>query len=578
MLSFVEYASEKRILELLIKERVKVAMKGKLQSLSPAGIVRNAGLKKRLTIAEQIFILMPARDSWLRPQKKDRIQKDTNEKKSTKQILTRSIALTIKKHRKTYDDFPYLQRLDLFIANLRKDITGDAPLEFNSIKIVGKKKKVDSDNVTILRPICVFESLREKLLIALASKYLSEAFDPLLHEEILSYRPLRKYHNSEEPVITDRDNAIENLQEYRNRHKRQNIYVAECDIQKYFDTINHDIIRNCFAKFAENAHTLCPGFEYRCVKRILDAYLDSYSFYKNVLVENEKLMLCESPRKYESPKDTLFVERGCYTREEFKTSTDRIGIPQGGALSGLISNVVLSTVDKESILQRNDPNRFFCRYGDDIILMHTSRKECERLINQYCNALIEHKLLYHDFVSVSDPELRKPDGSVRPALWDVKSRSPFLWGRNNEEKEQVDWIGFLGYEIRYTGEVRIRRSSLNDKFKSIKRKYRTGAKTLIAKGDFKKDIEKEIQNRIDRFKSEGLVAAKSLNHNKYCMTQVLKLDGYASKLLYRLLYKIACKNNLTAEELAFWWKKAKKQGCINYRNTYKKISNTPVRE
>ena len=577
MLSFTEYASEKRILELLIKERVKVALKGKLKSLSPAVIAKNAEQEKKMTVAEQIFMLMPPRDSWRRPQKKDRVQTNS-ERKSGKQVLTRSIAQTIKKHRKTYDDFPYLQRLDLFIANLRKDITGDAPLEFNSIKIVGKKKKVDSDNVTILRPICVFESLREKLLIALVSKYLSEAFDPLLHEEILSYRPLRKYHNSEEPVITDRDNAIENLQEYRNRHKRQNIYVAECDIQKYFDTINHDVIRNCFAKFAENAHTLCPGFEYRCVKRILDAYLDSYSFYKNVLVENEKLMLCESPRKYESPKDTLFVERGCYTREEFKTSTDRIGIPQGGALSGLISNVVLSTVDKESILQINDPNRFFCRYGDDIILMHTSRKECERLINQYCNALIEHKLLYHDFVSVADPELRKPDGSVRSALWDVKSRSPFLWGRNNEEKEQVDWIGFLGYEIRYTGEVRIRRSSLNDKFKSIKRKYRTGAKTLIAKGYFKKDIEKEIQNRIDRFKSEGLVAAKSLNHNKYCMTQVLKLDGYASKLLYRLLYKIACKNNLTAEELAFWWKKAKEQGCINYRNTYKKISKAQVRQ
>ena len=103
-------------------------------------------------------------------------------------------------------------------------------------------------------------------------------------------------------------------------------------------------------------------------------------------------------------------------------------------------------------------------------------------------------------------------------------------------------------------------------------------KTLIAKGEFKKDVGKEIQNRIDRFKSEGLVAAKSLNHNKYCMTQVLKLDSYASKLLYRLLYKIARKNNMAKEELAYWWKKAKEQGCINYRNTYKKISNTPVRQ
>ena len=572
-MSFVEYASEKRILELLVKERVKVALKGKLQLLSPVVITRNAGLNRKQTIAEQIYMLMPARDLWQRPHKKDRMQKDGKEKKSQKQILTRSIALTIKKHRRSTESFPYLQRLDNFISLLRKEIAGDAPLEFSSIKIVGKKKKVDADNVTIMRPICIFESLREKILIALASKYLSEVFDPLLHEEILSYRPLRKYHNSTAPVLTDRNNAIENLQHYRNAHRRQHIYVAECDIQKYFDTINHDVIRRCFSRFAERLQERHPGFEYRSVERILDAYLNSYSFYKNVMVENECLMKSALPRKYESPKDELFIKRGCYTKEEFHTSTDRIGIPQGGALSGLISNVVLNTVDNESILEKSDHNRFFCRYGDDIILMHTSKAECQRLINGYCDALTEHKLLYHDFVSVADPQLRKADGSVRPALWEQKSRSPFLWGRKEGEKEQVDWIGFLGYEIRYTGEVRIRRSSLNDKFKSIKRKYRTGAKTNIAKGKYCKDIDKEILNRIERFKGEGLLTAKSLNANKYCMTQVLKLDCYASKLLYRLLYKIARKNNLTKEELAIWWEKAKEIGCINYRETYNAITD-----
>lgn len=567
MLSFIEYASEKHILELLIKERVKVAMKGKLQSLSPTAIVKNAAKEKNQTVTEQIFMLMPPRDTWHRPQKKDRIQSD-NEKKSNKQVLTRSIALTIKKHRKNAAEHPYLQRLDSYIAMLRKDICGNTPLEFNSIKIVGKKKKVDADNVTILRPICVFDTLREKLLIALASKYLSEAFDPLLHEEILSYRPLRRYHNSAEPVLTNRDNAIENLQQYRKQHKRRNIYVAECDIQKYFDTINHDVIRECFSRFAEKTKALHPEFEFRSVRRILDAYLDSYSFYKNVMVENEKLMQCEPPRKYESPKEQLFIERGCYTQQEFNASTGRIGIPQGGALSGLISNVVLSTIDSESILAKPDSDRFFCRYGDDIILMHTSRSECERLITCYCDTLTRHKLLYHDFVSVAAPELRKPGGSTRPALWDQKSRSPFLWGRCGDEKEQVDWIGFLGYEIRYTGEVRIRRSSLNDKFKSIKRKYRTGAKTLIANGMFKKDLENEILNRIVRFRSEGLATAKSLNYNRYCMTQALKLDKYASKHLYRLLYKIARRNNLSDEELSYWWSKAKECGCINYRQTY----------
>ena len=569
MLSFTEYASEKRILELLIKERVKVALKNKLKDVSPIVITHKHTRGQKMTVQEQIFLLMPPRDSWLRPQKKDRIQ-DNDEKKSNKQILAKSISLTIKKHRKAYEEHPYLRRLDKFITLLREEIADNNKLEFTSLKITGKKKKT-KDGVIVLRPICVFDSLREKLLVALASKYLSEAFDQLLHEEILSYRPLRKYHNSNIPVLTDRDNAIENIQDYLKRHRQRSIYVAECDIQKYFDTINHDVIRDCFAKFAEKAQKLYPGFEYGCVKRILDAYLDSYSFYKNVIAENEMLSQCSTPKMYESPDEGLFIERGCYTKDDFNESIDRIGIPQGGALSSIISNVVLSTIDSESLLYKDDTNRFFCRYGDDIILMHTSKEECGRLIRQYCNALTKRKLLYHDFVSVANPKLRKPDGSTRPALWDQKSRSPFLWGRCDGEKEQVDWIGFLGYEIRYTGEVRLRRSSLNEKFKSIKRKYYTGAKSLIAKGEFKKDIDKEILNRIERFKTEGVVTAKSLNCNKYCMTQILKLDRYAGKLLYRLLYKIACRNNLTNEELLYWWKKAKEYGCINYRLTYKQI-------
>lgn len=567
MVPFTEYASEKRILELIIKERVKVALKDKLQNVSPVATVKKAEQDGKMTIAEQVFMLMPARDSWCRPRRKERMQSDSDEPRSTKQILTRSLALTINKHRKEQEQRPYLQRLDKFIASIREDIADDRALTFESIKIVGKKKKVDADGTIIMRPLCIFDSLREKLLIALASKYLSEVFDPLLHEEILSYRPLRHYHNSAAPLLTDRENAIENLQHYRAVHKHERIYVAECDIQKYFDTINHDVIRRCFEKFAEKLKSMHPSFDYRSVGRIVEAYLDSYSFYKNVIDENERLKLANPPRKIETPNEQLFMKRGCYSEEEFRAASNKIGIPQGGALSGLISNVVLSTIDRESIIERNDCNRFFCRYGDDVMLMHTSRKECERLINEYCKKLTDYKLLYHEFISVADARFRKSDGAVRPSLWEQKSRSPFLWGRSPGEKEQVDWVGFLGYEIRYTGEVRLRRSSLNDKFRNIKRKYRVGAKTIFAKGKSEKkspeETSKQILNRIERFKSDGLATAKSLNCNKYSTTQALKLTSYASKWLYRLLYKIARRNNLTDAELAHWWRVAKESDTLD---------------
>ena len=569
MLSFIEYASEQRILELLIKERVKIALKGKLKGVSTDRIIKRASDGEELSITEQVFTIMPARNSWHRPRKQERTLNNGEECKSHKQVLTRSIAITIQQHRKQETPPQYIKNLDAFISSMREDICSCKPITFNSIKIIGKKKKVNSEGVEILRPICVFESLREKLLIALASKYLTEVFDCLLHEEILSYRPLRKYHGSETPVLTDRDNAIQNIHAYRKTHRCGTLYVAECDIQKYFDTINHDVIRSCFTTFADKVKALDANFDYAQIERIVDAYLNSYSFYRCVESKNEKKRA--SNKQFEVPKAHLFIERGCYTAEEFEAAKSKIGIPQGGALSALMSNVILHTIDSKSILDRPDRNRFFCRYGDDILLMHTSKAECEALINKYCDALTQHKLLYHDFISVADKEFRKANGvSVRPILWDQKSRKPFLWGRSYTEKESVDWIGFLGYEMRYTGEVRLRRSSFDNKIKTIKRKYYSGAKTKFAKGEGVYTAERVstlIANRIEKFVGEGLTGSNSLNRNKYSLTQALKLNRYTSKVIYRLLYKIARRNGFGSYELEQWWKEAKESNCMNYLKT-----------
>ena len=577
MLSFQEYASEELILELLIKERVKIALKNKLKNNPPKDTDAQMDNGDKLTISEEVRLLMPSRKMWKKPCLRERIKDEsTKEKKSNKQILTRSIALTIKSHRKNPDAYPYLTRLNDFIQSIKDDIKSDRPLSFNSIRIFGKKKKINSDNITIYRPLCVFQSLRDKLLIALASNYLTMVFDPLLHEEIISYRPLRTYHGSEQPIITNRDNAIENLQKYRYQNKSNTMYVAECDIQKYFDTINHDVIRQCFRDFAQKIKANNPEFEYSGVERIVEAYLNSYSFFKNIIAENERFARNHQPRMYETPNKDLFIERGCYSEEEFINSQDKIGIPQGGALSGLMSNVVLSSIDSASILKEDDTKRFFCRYGDDIILIHTSKEKCRKLITDYCNLLTQNKLLFHDFISLSDERFRRPDGGIRPCLWDQKSRSPFLWGRDKDENESVDWIGFLGYEVRYTGEVRMRRSSLDDKFKYIKRQYKKIAKTKLAHRKDSKDIpdfkviDTKVSAYIDRFATKGFSSALSLNRNKYVTTQALKLNQYASRHIYHLLYKIAKNNNIGKDMVNTWWQQAKDKNCINYLKTIKK--------
>ena len=64
MLSFVDYASPERITEFLIKERVKVAIKGKLHKLSPVLTLNKEENNEKLSIAEQLLLIMPPRDSW----------------------------------------------------------------------------------------------------------------------------------------------------------------------------------------------------------------------------------------------------------------------------------------------------------------------------------------------------------------------------------------------------------------------------------------------------------------------------------------------------------------------------------
>lgn len=572
--SFYEYASEKLITTLLIKERVKVAMKNKLKDASPIAITKAFSSEKTLNVTEHIFMLMPPRDLWLRPRRRERISKQTKELKKSKQILTQSLDLTIKRHRKTPERYPYIGRLNSFIEELRSEIRSTTPLQFTSLCINGKKKKVAADGTIILRPLCIFKSLKEKLLVSLASSYLSMAFDNLLHEEILSYRPPRYYHNSEQKVLTNRDNAIANLMTYRRRFQHRNIYVTECDIQKYFDTINHDIIRRCFSSFADKVKQEHPDFDYTSVGRVVDAYLDSYSFYNNILVENEQLAQHHPPRTYEPLKEHLFFERGCYDKADFENHKAQIGIPQGGALSGLMSNVILSTIDCQSILCSEDPRRFFCRYGDDIILMHTSKEKCQRLIDAYCRALTDHKLLYHEFQRVDDESYKRQDGTTLQAIWDQKSRHPFLWGRQDNERESMDWIGFLGYEIRYTGEIRIRRSSLDEKFKRLKQQYRKGVSTKWAKGTreiTQEKLQENIIRLIERLRNKGLSEAISLNKNRYSITQALKLNRYKSKLTYKMLYKIAKRNGLNSEQLRSYWQEVRERGIINYVETLPEV-------
>jgi hypothetical protein len=98
--------------------------------------------------------------------------------------------------------------------------------------------------------------------------------------------------------------------------------------------------------------------------------------------------------------------------------------------------------------------------------MHSSEEGCRRYFDAYKESLTAHKLIYHDEKSVKDYK----DGALTlPGYWDEKTKAPFRWGPG--EGNAADWIGFVGYEVRSNGEIRLRKSTLNKQFAKICFRY-----------------------------------------------------------------------------------------------------------
>ena len=93
-----------------------------------------------------------------------------------------------------------------------------------------------------------------------------------------------------------------------------------------------------------------------------------------------------------------------------------------------------------------------------MILVSTSRKDCQLGMDAYRQAAGEHKLLVHDL---------KPDVPYGPAFWnECKSRGPYRW---SDQPGDVPWVGFCGYQGHFNGRVQIRPSSVRKQIDAMRK-------------------------------------------------------------------------------------------------------------
>ena len=532
--SLAAFATEDRILRLIAKERGKYTAK-------------NGGSSNPFhsdPLYQALRSMTPPHRLWSDPGRgklpkkaSGGIAKWTARKKRAEVRVYQAI----RKHRDRMPDAPWVLALNEFVASVREAVSGLSPLVLETPRIIPKFKEQDPDSGDfIYRPLCKYSDLRTKVILALAYRYILDRFDRYFHQNMLFMRSARPNGNGAYTVPKYLD-AIDLVSDYQRCNDHSDIFVGECDIQKFYDIFNHDVIVECFEQLFEEAKRRdgAQDADFDGLRRVLCAYLDSFNYPGHVMSRNgdddfwraEKCRHRSSTHpqpicRFKWVAEEAFVSSGCYTEEAFRKVRDegKLGIPQGGALSGIIVNVVMHAVDKP-VVTPDDDRRLFIRYCDDILLLHTDRNACVGYLDCYIRQLVAHKLVPHPMKDVSGFKSGEKTGA---GFWHSKSKNVYRWGSGGGDAS--DWLAFVGYEMRRTGEIRIRKDKIDNEFRRIAHRYYDiiFSKEVTGGEPLSEERKRELMKRMDSLSDHFLDYEKAGN-NVYTRSQARRLDKY----LYR---------------------------------------------
>ena len=413
-----QYFSDDAIIDYLCRERVKLA--GSVHDRQY--ITRLAGHQREAAPNHRFYQLLPPRRQWNDfrvPLRSSHTNPDLIALKQAVRVLRRQVPQQ-----------PWLVEMNRYITAIRERMFGCHPFVFASPDIQWQPKKEHS---TEYRALCKFPP-DDNLILSLFARYLRDVFDAGFSNASYAFRSRRQGR------MPTHHQAFDEIYQLKSSAPTKDLYVAECDIKGFFDAVDHGVAITAFWQAAEG-----KDLHHR-TEAILQAYLDCYSFPLNVLAEAGPRLNQSDPKGYfKWPEDALM-------KHHSNPRNQRIGVPQGGAVSGVIANLVLDAADKAVERERHKLGGeiHYYRYCDDMVLLSPNKRHCKSVFNAYLQALDNLKLPYHE------PQTTIIYG---PKHWENKSKAPYLWS-GRKWFGCVPWIQFVGYQIRYDGLVRPRKDSI----------------------------------------------------------------------------------------------------------------------
>jgi hypothetical protein len=124
--------------------------------------------------------------------------------------------------------------------------------------------------------------------------------------------------------------------------------------------------------------------------------------------------------------------------------------------------------------------------------MHTQEAGCQKSLDIYMEGIKKNYLLFHKpkkIINYKNTEESKK-------FWKLKSKLPFFWGDKNINEVNIPWVSFVGYQINYNGNIRVRKSTIE---KEVKKQINESQKVLRALGKFNHySVVKDTNSRVSK--------------------------------------------------------------------------------
>ena len=427
---FEQAFSEQNILRALCRLRVAAAKKR-----HDAHFLHNLSSAAKRPGPEAIDQYFPPRRAWLR------LRRDERTGRPPGQIAEMELLRTVQVLRRDprFAGSDWERRLAGLVEEVRAGALGGSGHRMAPARIVPLLKE-RKPGASVYRPLTIY-GLVDRLVSGLTAMYLRRVFDP-------DFLPCSFAFRAKGPsgAVPQYHDAVAEILRYRARTPGD-LWVAEQDIRGFYDCVHHDVARRALARASERAAARGVELDPRAIG-VVEAYLTSYSFPTVARPEGQK-WLAERGRRgvIRWPEEEL----AAFWPDP---ANERIGVPQGGAISCLIANLILDQADRAVLDGAPDDGRLlYLRYVDDMICMHPEKAICEEALSRYAAALADLRLPVHPARAVK---------YGREFWTEAKSKSPYLW---TGAEGGVPWVSFVGYQIRHDGVLRVRKASIEKELK-----------------------------------------------------------------------------------------------------------------